>query len=85
MIPVNGTAIDDLTTPISLKPFTAGVPWCLTVGADAPSGGTSNWGLRVQLEGWLIGGAFSSTAPTAPTGAGGSEPGPEATPQRPSR
>jgi hypothetical protein len=55
------TANVGLSTPIVLKPFSSGQPYCLRAYAVAPSGGASGGGIGVALTGYVPTGTLTLT------------------------
>jgi hypothetical protein len=53
-VPASGTVLDEMPTPMLLKPIN-GKPWCLIAGSFAPT--STNTGLpRLQVTGWTVSG-----------------------------
>jgi hypothetical protein len=66
------SSVDDLTTPIMLKPLHTGKSWCIVTGASPKSGASGAGGVVLDYSGFLLSGSFTP-APTklaAPSGKG---------------
>jgi hypothetical protein len=63
------SSVDDLTTPIVLKPLHTGKSWCIVSGAT-PKSGTGFGGLVLDYSGYIVSGTFtpSPTKLAAPSG-----------------
>jgi hypothetical protein len=73
-IPAGQTVDEQLTTPLVLKPLSAGGPWCLVTYAS----GTTGSGFWSTYNGYVVSGTFASgtstTSAAGPTGTPGNAP-----------
>jgi hypothetical protein len=58
MVPAGQTLVEPLTTPLVLKPATAGQPWCLATYAS----GSGGYGFYITYNGYVVSGTFASAA-----------------------